>query len=100
MAIPVYVPQDKGVQDEGDDSESDLHHNIKIESCSVSDPPESGPAHVLIGFGSISEMRIRIQHKNEIKKSFSTMLLYLRNYILELITAYNKTKSKNSTIKV
>jgi len=38
MAVPVYVPQDKGVQDEGDDSESDLHQNITIESCSVSDP--------------------------------------------------------------
>jgi hypothetical protein len=38
MAVPVYVPQDKSVQDEGDDSESDLHQNKTIESCSVSDP--------------------------------------------------------------
>jgi hypothetical protein len=38
MAVPVNVPQDKGVQDEGDDSESNLHQNITIENCSVSDP--------------------------------------------------------------
>jgi hypothetical protein len=48
MAIPVYVPQDKGVQNEGDDSESDLHQNIKIENCSVCFGSGSGPAYTLI----------------------------------------------------
>jgi hypothetical protein len=70
MAIPVYVPQDKGVQDEGDDSESDLHQNITIRKL------QSFVSGSGSGFGFVSEMRIRIQLKNKNEKNLNDALVH------------------------